>query len=326
MNVTYEEFIQNILNTRGRFGCGEEYHERHHILPRCMGGTNDPENLINLFAREHFEAHRLLALENPDNPKIIHAWWMMSTVTKSNKKRVTVTSEEYEEARKALSQAISGENNPWYGKSSPRKGAHLSEEQKQHLREINLGERSAKYGVPVSEETRRKISLANRGKVATEETRQKLREAHLGKNMGVESGRAKQVAQYDLDGILIKVWDCMSDVARQLNITSGAIYNACSGKNPTAGGYQFRYVDEDIPDKIPPYINQSGKYQIKSIARCDEDWNIIDVWNGYTAAQNGTGVHRTTISACCNNQRQHAGGYRWKILDENYEEGSTTIA
>lgn len=38
---TYEEFINNILETRGRFACGDEYHERHHIVPKCMGGTNE---------------------------------------------------------------------------------------------------------------------------------------------------------------------------------------------------------------------------------------------------------------------------------------------
>jgi len=31
----YQNYIMQILNTRGRFGCGEEYHERHHIVPRC---------------------------------------------------------------------------------------------------------------------------------------------------------------------------------------------------------------------------------------------------------------------------------------------------
>lgn len=56
--MTYIEFINNILDTRGRFSCGDEYHERHHITPRCMGGTDDNDNLIDLFAREHFEAHK----------------------------------------------------------------------------------------------------------------------------------------------------------------------------------------------------------------------------------------------------------------------------
>ena len=59
--MTYLEFIDNILKTRGRFACGNEYHERHHIVPRCMNGADDEINLIDLYAREHYEAHRLLA-------------------------------------------------------------------------------------------------------------------------------------------------------------------------------------------------------------------------------------------------------------------------
>ena len=68
--MTYIEFINDILKTRGRFNCGDEYCERHHILPKCMGGGNERDNLIDLYAREHFIAHKLLALENPDNIKL----------------------------------------------------------------------------------------------------------------------------------------------------------------------------------------------------------------------------------------------------------------
>lgn len=35
------------------------YHT-HHIIPRHMGGTNDPCNLIKLTVEEHAEAHRIL--------------------------------------------------------------------------------------------------------------------------------------------------------------------------------------------------------------------------------------------------------------------------
>lgn len=36
------------------------YVERHHILPRCMGGSEDLSNIVPLTAREHFVAHQLL--------------------------------------------------------------------------------------------------------------------------------------------------------------------------------------------------------------------------------------------------------------------------
>ena len=37
----------------------EGYKERHHIIPRCLGGTDDNENLVDLTAREHFIIHLL---------------------------------------------------------------------------------------------------------------------------------------------------------------------------------------------------------------------------------------------------------------------------
>ena len=40
MEITYDEFINNILKSRGRFACGDEYHETHHITPKCIGGSN----------------------------------------------------------------------------------------------------------------------------------------------------------------------------------------------------------------------------------------------------------------------------------------------
>lgn len=73
--MTYNEFIQNILDTRGRFNIPkDEYKERHHIIPRCMGGSNDIENLIDLYPKEHFIAHRLLYDENKDNYKLAIAY------------------------------------------------------------------------------------------------------------------------------------------------------------------------------------------------------------------------------------------------------------
>lgn len=37
------------------------YVEKHHIIPKSEGGLDEPDNLVNLTAREHYIAHRLLA-------------------------------------------------------------------------------------------------------------------------------------------------------------------------------------------------------------------------------------------------------------------------
>jgi hypothetical protein len=41
--------------------CPEGYVEKHHILPRALGGSDDSSNLVALTSREHFVAHVLLA-------------------------------------------------------------------------------------------------------------------------------------------------------------------------------------------------------------------------------------------------------------------------
>lgn len=45
----------------------EGYTEKHHIIPRCMGGSNDTWNLVRLTAREHLIAHMILTKMYPDN-------------------------------------------------------------------------------------------------------------------------------------------------------------------------------------------------------------------------------------------------------------------
>jgi len=32
----------------------EGYKEKHHIIPKCMGGTDEKENIAELTAKEHF--------------------------------------------------------------------------------------------------------------------------------------------------------------------------------------------------------------------------------------------------------------------------------
>ena len=120
LETTYKEFIQNILDTRGRFECGDEYHERHHIVPKCLDGGNEEENLIDLFAREHFIAHKLLAKENPNESKLIHAWFAMAYLANKYEYRYELTPEEYENIKIANNSALSTERqgcgNPFFNK------------------------------------------------------------------------------------------------------------------------------------------------------------------------------------------------------------------
>lgn len=170
--MTYNEFIQNILDTRGRFSVPEGvYKEKHHIIPKCLGGTNDGDNLIDLYAREHFEAHRLLALENPKNNKLVSAWWLMCSCKRECQERYEVTAEEYEKARIAFSERVkerqSGKNHYLYGKhpsEETRRKMSLSRKGRPSGMKGKCGKDSPSYGRKASDEVRLKMSLSKRGK------------------------------------------------------------------------------------------------------------------------------------------------------------------
>lgn len=148
---TYLEYIQYILSVRPNIKDNNAYQELHHIIPKCLGGTNDKNNLIYLYAQEHYYAHKLLALENKHNKSLQYAWWNMCQALKDGR-TYTISAEDYAEAKQNIipfqSEYISthrtGINNPNYGK-------HFS---KEHREKLSLSH----IGLPKSEETLKLIS------------------------------------------------------------------------------------------------------------------------------------------------------------------------
>lgn len=54
------------------------YFEIHHILPKCLGGSDDKENLVMFTAREHYVSHLLLWKMNPGHVGLFTAAFFMS--------------------------------------------------------------------------------------------------------------------------------------------------------------------------------------------------------------------------------------------------------
>ena len=159
-SLSYNEFIDNILQARGRYILDNQYKERHHVIPKCLGGTNEKENLIDLLPEEHYTAHKLLAQENPNNYKLQYAWWNMAQCKGSTKKRPTVTKEEYALAREAKAKFSTGELNPCYGRRHTEEEKLLMSKNHKDF----SGKNHPRYGKKLSEETKQKISKSHTGK------------------------------------------------------------------------------------------------------------------------------------------------------------------
>jgi hypothetical protein len=69
----------NMLMERSQNRVIDGYVEKHHIIPRCLGGTNDAANIAVLTPEEHFLAHQLLVKIYPNSPPLVNAAVIMTT-------------------------------------------------------------------------------------------------------------------------------------------------------------------------------------------------------------------------------------------------------
>lgn len=126
--MNYRSIYYNLIAkalTQGRIKKTNDGLDRHHIIPKSLGGCNDISNLVLLAGREHYLAHKLLVRMHvgADRKKMIYAlWWMTKTKgagKHSNKTRIT--SRDYEYSRKLFIEAITIMNNDPVRKENYRK-------------------------------------------------------------------------------------------------------------------------------------------------------------------------------------------------------------
>lgn len=59
--MNYKRIYAQFIDDRKARNVPHGYSEKHHILPKSLGGTDSPENLIRLTPEDHYFAHLLLA-------------------------------------------------------------------------------------------------------------------------------------------------------------------------------------------------------------------------------------------------------------------------
>jgi len=190
--------IHDAIIDRARNRKLQGYREQHHVIPRCLGGTDDKSNLVELTAREHFIVHKLLCELFPNESKLVYAYWAMCNKQGSKKmiRDYKVSSREYERAKHMFAEYSS----------------------KLHSGKVawNLGLKTNKpswnRGITHSDETKRKIGLKSKGRIQSNETKSKRSKAlkgripwNKGKTHSVEHNNAVSLA---LTGKKKKTYTC----------------------------------------------------------------------------------------------------------------------
>lgn len=179
--MNYQGIYDHIIaNAKVRSISKEEYTERHHIIPKSLGGSNRKDNIVRLYPREHFVCHLLLAKIHPKHRGMQFALFKMSRY-----KKYKVTGRLYEKIREEYAKFLSADverasiiseklkgvpKSPEHikaWKESRKQGAGwvCSDEKKMHLSQMMVGENNPNYGKPHTEESVRKIKEANEQKI-----------------------------------------------------------------------------------------------------------------------------------------------------------------
>lgn len=175
--MNYKKVYDQIIE-KGKARILEGYKERHHIIPKCMGGTNDTENLVELTAREHFICHWLLYRIYPNNKSVQYSFRMMCSAPGKSKLRYKPSSRAYQEAKEGLTHSAETKNK-------------ISKSKKGYKQSIDTIEKRRKSLTGIKHKPHKPHNL-------TAEFRQKLSVlmAEKNKNMVFEITEARKI-QYD---------------------------------------------------------------------------------------------------------------------------------
>lgn len=178
-------------------------------------------------------------------------------------------------------------------------------------------------GREIKESTRRKLSQVNSGYKMTEGQLQKIKEkaaGHPGASWNAEQRalqrvnhpNRKAVKQIDLNnGTVLHTYMSMKQAADETGISRWHIFEVCNGLSNHAGGYKWEFAD----------CNGENNRVLQK----DFDGNVIQIFESMTEAAKGTGCSVGSISRVCHHIRRSTGGFVWEFENNHNEKNEQKI-
>jgi hypothetical protein len=100
-------------------------------------------------------------------------------------------------------------------------------------------------------------------------------------------------------------------VSNELGINNSNINRVCSGHRNKAGGFIWRYKQDNTV--VEKYVKKPN-YNEKKILMLTLDGMIIKTYDNVKIASEENKILRTSITNCLKNRSKTAGGYKWKYV------------
>lgn len=180
----YTSCYFNIIN-RAKSRSISGYIEKHHIIPKSLGGNNAKDNLVKLTAKEHYICHLLLPKMTTGVAKrsMWHALWKIVNQKRPMQDRYKISSRQYEIIKVANSIALRERN---LGKVGPNAGKKFSIETKQKMSLAAKGRKPSPQATAAIVKARLGVPPSNKGKPMSQEQKDKIRASHLARNRSLK--------------------------------------------------------------------------------------------------------------------------------------------
>lgn len=158
----------------------------------------------------------------------------------------------------------------------------------------------------VSEETKRKISNANKGKQISTETKEKISNTLKGHKLSDETKQKMSEARKGE-----KNWNYGKHLSEE---TRKKLSEANRGRIPSEE--TRKKISETSKGRKHPDLAEKNKVRCSTPVRCVETGIV---YSSQREASEQTGINQANISSACNGIRNVAGGYHWEFVENKGE-------
>lgn len=248
----YQKEYELLISSAHKRNLDVGYYEKHHILPRSMGGTDEASNIVHLTPKEHLIAHYLL-WKIYEDIKLLRAFVLMSgqkNKTLTDEELETISDdyakakEEYSKHRSAIMKEMTGNNHIWGSKIRPRVA---TDEWRQKASERVSGIRNPMYGVLQSPERRNVHGLNLMG-----DKNPMYGRVHPNKNRAIHSDEHKcKLGQYTI--AKYQELDVSSEMLSEINfyLSNGFSWSYVKEKFDLLEITFLRILRERLPQHLP---------------------------------------------------------------------------
>jgi hypothetical protein len=123
---------------------------------------------------------------------------------------------------------------------------------------------------------------------------------------------SRTIYQYSSEGILIKIWNLVMDIQRELGLNSRQVTDCCNNKVKTCGNYVWSYRPLSLKEIKEKFLRNQ-----KPVLQLSPEGMLIREWDSAKLAGISLTVDTGHIAKCCKGERSSAGGFKWRYKEND---------